>query len=192
MAGYNSQPTYKANQIGSLIYVKTNIGGWFFDAFLRVDHTRTLRITEHPVQTGASVTDHAFLEPATLTIEVGMSDVAESLIEGQFSGGWSRSSTAFKVLTELQANRMPLQVLTKLGIYKNMLIESISAPDDYLTLFGMKSTVTMKELLVARVTTVKLSKRPNTTDKTNRGTAVPVQPNESILYQILGGKAASK
>jgi hypothetical protein len=170
--------------IKQLVYVKTNVGGWFFDAFLRMDHTSKLKITEHPVQTGAAITDHAFLEPATLTMEIGMTDVAESIIPGQFTGGWSRSVTAYQLLLELQKQRIPVQILTRLKLYKNMLIEVISVPDDYKTLYGLKATVAFKEILIAQVTTVKISTRPQVTDSTNRGVVEPVEPNKSILKDL--------
>jgi hypothetical protein len=170
--------------IKQLIYVKTNVGGWFFDAFLRMDHTSKLKITEHPVQTGAAITDHAFLEPTTLTMEIGMTDVAKSIIPDQFTGGWSRSVTAYQVLLELQRQRIPVQILTRLRLYKNMLIEVISVPDDYKTLYGLKVTVAFKEILVAQVTTVKISQRPQVTDSTNRGVVEPVESNKSILKDL--------
>ena len=171
-----------------LIYVKTNIGGFFFDAFLRLDHTSKLAITSHPVQTGANISDHAYLEPKELVIEVGMSDVAKDLVAGQFTGGWSRSVTAYEILKELQAARIPLDVLTRLGLYKNMLIETISAPDDYRTLHGLKATITMKEVLVASVQTVKVSAKPHVTDSTNRGDVSALPLNESLAWQWgLGG-----
>ena len=37
-----------------LIYVKTNIAGYFFDAFLDMEHTSEMKITSHPVQQGAN------------------------------------------------------------------------------------------------------------------------------------------
>ncbi|WP_203421490.1 phage baseplate protein [Brevibacillus borstelensis] len=173
----NSQP------IASLVYLKTNIGGWFFDAFLRSTHTSRLTITEHPVQTGAAVTDHAFLQPKELTMEIGMSDVATGLVPGQFTGGWSRSVQAFKVLQELQALRVPLQVHTRLGLYQNMLIEEISAPDDFTTLYGLRCTVTLREIIVAQVRTVKISAKPAVTNQANRGKLEPIKNDQSVLVQ---------
>lgn len=173
----NSQP------IASLVYLKTNIGGWFFDAFLRSTHTSRLTITEHPVQTGAALTDHAFLQPKELTMEIGMSDVATGLVPGQFTGGWSRSVQAFKVLQELQALRVPLQVHTRLGLYQNMLIEEISAPDDFTTLYGLRCTVTLREIIVAQVRTVKISAKPAVTNQANRGKLEPIKNDQSVLVQ---------
>ena len=175
--------------VQELILIKTNVGSYFFDAFLRIDHTSKLSITQHPVQTGANISDHAFLEPKELAIEIGMSDVARDLVAGQFSGTWSRSVKAYEILRELQSARIPLDVLTRLGLYKNMLIETISAPDDYRTLYGLKATITMREILVATVQTVKVSAKPQITGSTNRGEIQPVKPDESTLYQIFGGKA---
>lgn len=175
-----------SHEIKDLVYAKTNIGGWFFDAYLKMNHTSRLTITDHPVQTGAALSDHAFLEPRELSMDIGMSNAARSLVAGQFGGGYSRSVTAFQVLKDLQALRVPIQVHTRLGLYQNMLIEVLSAPDDYTTLNGLRCTVTFREILVAQVTTVQISARPQVTDNSNRGTPEPVQPNQSILKQISG------
>jgi hypothetical protein len=92
-----------------LVYAKTSIAGFFFDAVLRVEHNRTLRMTEHPIQTGANVVDHAFMLPAQITLEIGMSDVMASIIPGQFKApslGTQASSLglgALNILTGGQA-----------------------------------------------------------------------------------------
>lgn len=38
------------DNIKSYVYAKTNIGGWFFDAYLKITHTSTLTLTDQPVQ----------------------------------------------------------------------------------------------------------------------------------------------
>lgn len=166
-----------------LVYVKTNIAGYFFDAILQTNYTRSLTITEHPIETGAAVSDHAYVNPVELVMQVGMSDVAESIVAGQFSQGSSRSITAFQVLTQLQGQLIPMDVFCRLGLFKNMLIETIAVPDDYTTLYGLRATVTMKEVFVATVKTVKISARPQVTDSTNGGTREPETPNKSIFKQ---------
>lgn len=173
-----------AANIKGLIYCKTNIGGWFFDALLKATHTSRLTITDQPVQTGASLSDHSFMKPRELMMEIGMSDVAKSFVPGQFTGGYSRSVQAFKVLKDLQAIRVPIQVHTRLGLYQNMLIEVLSAPDDYTTSSSLRCTVTFREILVAKVSTLKISARPQVTNNANRGAPEPVQPNQSILRQL--------
>jgi hypothetical protein len=177
---------YGTSKIKDLVYVKTNINGYFFDAFLQINHVSKLNITTFPVQTGANISDHAFLEPKELTLDIGMTDVATSLVADQFVGSWSRSVKAYQILRDLQLQRIPMQVLTRLGIYQNMLIESLSVPDSNETLYGLKCTVTMKEVIVATTRTVKVSSRPHVTDSTNRGNAEPADAKESILYGQFG------
>ncbi|MFB0841777.1 MULTISPECIES: phage baseplate protein [Paenibacillus] len=172
--------------IVQLVYTKTNIGGWFFDAYLKMDHTSRLTITDHPVQTGAAVSDHAFLQPRELSMDVAMSSVNESRVPGQFTGGYDRSVEAFNVLKKIQDLRVPIQVHTRLGLYPNMLVEVLSAPDDFTTYHGLRCTVTFREILVAQVTTVKISSRPQVTDSSKRGSPEPVTPNQSILKQVSG------
>jgi len=171
-------------EIKDLVYTKTNIGGWFFDAYLKMEHTSRLTITEHPVQAGSAVSDHAFLQPRELTMNVAMSNVHESFVPGQFSGGYSRSVQAFYVLKELQDLRVPIQIHTRLGLYRNMLIEVLTAPDDHETLDGLNCTVTFRELIVAQVTTVQISARPEVTDSSKRGSPEPATLNQSILVQV--------
>lgn len=174
----------QSDRLKQLLLVKTNIGGWFFDAFLKLNHTSTLTITEHPVETNASISDHAYMNPQELSIDIGMSDVAKSYVSGQFAGSWSRSVTAYQILREIQRQRLPVRILTRLGLYNNMMIQSITAPDDYMTLNGLKATINFRELLVGTVQTVKISARPQTTDSTNKGNVEPQQPDVSALERL--------
>ncbi len=170
--------------IRSFVYTKTNIGGWFFDAFLEMTHTSTLTITQHPVQSGSTISDFAYLQPRTLSMNIGMSDVAQSIIPGQFSGGSSRSVQAYDVLKQLQQLRIPIQVYTRLGLYENMLVETLTVNEDYTTPNGLRVTVDLSELLVATVEVVKISAKPQVTNKANQGKKQPVQPTQSILSAL--------
>lgn len=177
---YQTLPT----SIKDLVLVKTNIGSFFFDAFIRIDHSSKLKITEHPVESGSVVADHAYMEPRELTFEIGMSDVMTSLVPGQFSGGWSRSVTAYETLLRLQQTRTPLFVHTRLGSYQNMLIAAISVPDDKNTLYGLKCSVTLRELIVTETQIVPVSASPQITNSSANGQVVPQSVNESILFQL--------
>ncbi|EHL08973.1 hypothetical protein HMPREF0322_00396 [Desulfitobacterium hafniense DP7] len=185
---------YTTDDLTQLVYVKTNIAGFFFDAVIQTDLSSTITITEHPVESGASITDHSYENAKQITMQIGMSDAATSLVDGQFEKGMTRSVNAFQVLMEMQRLRIPLQVTTRLGVWQNMLIESIAVPDDYTTLYGLKATVILREIFVAKVKTVKISARPQVTGQTNRGGVEPVEPNMSILKQLqeaLGGLSSN-
>jgi hypothetical protein len=176
----------------NLYYLKTNIGGWFFDAFLRVDHISKLNITSHPVQIGAPITDHAFLEPAELTIELKMSDSAVSVVKGQFGNDSTRSIAAYRILKQLQTERIPVRIVTNIKSYDNMLLETLSVPQDYKTRFGLSVTATFRELFVGKVQTVKISKRPQTTGSTPKGNPEPKVVDSSAAYKLKLGKGGGK
>lgn len=171
--------------VAELILIKTNLAGYFFDAFMDMEHQSDLKITTHPVQLGANVADHAYLEPKKLTMHIKMSDAVASIVPGQFTAGYTRSVSAFLILQELQASRVPFRVHTRLRAYENMLIESLVAPDDVNSLYGLECTVTMKEILVATTQTVKVSKRMQTTGRSDGGVvAVQKVEDESTAYRL--------
>lgn len=177
--------------IKSYVYAKTNIGGWFFDAILQATHTSTLTITDKPIQAGSSVSDNAYLQPRALSLNIGMSDVAHSFIPGQFSGGQSRSVQAYGVLLSLQQLRIPVQVYTRLGLYQDMLVETLTVQEDNTTKHGLRATVELREILVATVQVVKISANKAVTDQSKRGGVQPQQANTSVLSTIsklLNGK----
>lgn len=170
----------------AMLYCKTNIGGYFFDGFMSVEHTRELEMTENPVETGASVIDHAYVKPAEVTMQIKMSDVHQSLVAGQFSDGRFRSTSAWKVLKTIQDNRIPVTVFTRLGLYENMMIQTLSATDDSSTFRSLNATVKLKELPVARVRTIKISKASSTTDSTALGNIQASTTDQSVLSMLMG------
>ena len=177
------------SEYNSLIYCKTNIGGYFFDGIMNINHTRELKITENPVETGASIVDHSYVKPATITMEVLMSDVHRSIYPGQFDGAKSRSFAAWDVLNKIQSSRIPCSVFTPLGLYNNMLVSSIEATEDSSTVYALSANVTLREIPIARIKTVKISSAPQTTNSTNLGQLEASTVGGtlgSILYELFG------
>lgn len=194
MVGYASPSGSDTSSVSpdALIYCKTNIGGYFFDGFMKVNYSKNLKITSNPVETGAALVDHAYLEPAQITMDIMMSDVHRSsvLSRDQFDSSWSRSVDAWNILSKIQSDRIPVSVNTRLGFYENMLIQSLEANDNTETFRSLKATVTLVEIPIARVRKVKISAADQTTINTERGKieAQKVrQELESILYQWYGG-----
>ena len=191
MAGYLSPSATNTQGISpnALVFCKTNIGGYFFDGFITVTHNKQLEITQNPVETGASIVDHSYVKPATLTMKIVVSDAHASLVQGQFSDSWSRAVSAWNVLKQLQEDRIPVSVLTKLDLYENMLIQNLQATDEANTYTTLSADVTLQEIPIARVRTVKISAADQATLKTEMGKIeVEKVKNElkSIFYQVFG------
>ena len=187
MAVYGISPYSEADK-PQLIGVKTNIGGYFFDAVLKVDHNSSLKITSHPIETGGNISDHAYMEPQSISMEIGMSDACVSYIDGQFEQRYTRPVSAYDTLKQLQRDRVKVDVLTRLELYKNMMIENITVSDDYTSLFGLRATVMLTEIIMAKTKTVIIenvaSKSPQITGSTNKGT---VQPQKNSQSDNTGG-----
>lgn len=179
---WNNLPT----DLSQLVLVKTNIGGYFFDGILREDHTSSLKITQHPVQTGAAITDHSFVEPARVSLDVFMSDAMDSLVPNQFTGRYTKSVSGYQALQDLQESRIPVSVHTRIRDYNNMLIERIEVPDDRKTQYGLHCTVDMREIFVVDVAQTTVSARSQATGSTNSGEkqAETPQDNGTVLSQV--------
>jgi len=162
------------NAFNSILYV--------FDAAIRVEHEQEMVITQNPVQTQASISDHAYLVPARVTAEIAMSDSMQSYITGQFSGSGSRSVSAYQTLLSLQASMQLLGLSTRLAQYSNMLIQSVRPVEEVSTRFGLKCIVTFQQVLLADVeyespTNPAASSRPDASQVSSAGgsntTSVP-------------------
>lgn len=179
-----SQVTMDSEGYNALLFGKTNIGGYFFDAFIDVEYTREATLTQSPVQTGAAITDHAYLNPVKLTMTVGMSDVMQSRVAGQFEGGWSRSRNAWDVLVKMQEDRVPMSVLTRLGRYDNMLIRSLKQKDDFEELYALHATVELEQIIVVQTKKATVSLSPQVTGSTQSGTVQAMRIDRSILSYL--------
>jgi hypothetical protein len=184
------RPSQWAQDYPSYTYIQDSQGNnYFFDAILRTQHETTTRITEHHVQSGGNISDHAYQMPARLTLEIGMSELMDSYEVGSWAS--PKSVSAYQTLLKLQNARLPLIVETRLNLYRNMVIEQITAPDDYRNVTTLKCTVILRQIFTAdvAVTTGPVPSRPQATTSTNEGTKSPEPPTqrESLLYQ--GAKA---
>ena len=125
-------------------------GRFVFDAVFSTEHRLNITTTQHPVQQGASISDHAYIEPDEVSIEVGMTDAAVS------AGGPSHSVNAYEQLRAIAEARRPVTLVTRLHTYSNMVITSLSAPDDKTTMNALRATVYFQKINIVAVATMKV------------------------------------
>jgi len=145
--------------------------GYYFDAFTKENHVGSVRVTEHPVQGGSNISDHAYNLPDKLTIEVLVSDSVQPIVAGQFASGKTKSISAYEVLRKLKEKRVLVSVRTRLHYYTNMIIEGMNVSDDYKSANSLKCTVSLRQVMMAVVPVeyVTLTKRQAVVE-TNKGT----------------------
>lgn len=192
-------PGFKPSQWNTepqLVFIEDELGAlYFFDAVFRTVHYPTRVITEHPIQTGANISDHSYQLPTRVSIEIGMSDVMDIYTPpmggGQsYSSDPSKSKSAYQTFLGLQMSGQPFSLYTRLQNYQNMVIESMPTEDDIKTRFGLRATISMRQIFTAEVSTVKVSTRPQAVQTTNSGSA-QTQPLPSALkslYDAVAGK----
>lgn len=175
------------------VYITDKAGDYYvFDAIFRVEHNNSRRVTEHPVQTGANISDHSYQLPSMLTIEIGMSDVmgnysaasigsiqdfAKSNMyspSGAFDWGGAetdptKSVKAFEKIMEWQASGDPLSIETRLGNYLNMVVENVMTMDDVKTKHGLRCSITFRQIITAEVSVEKASARPQASKRVSKG-----------------------
>lgn len=167
---------------------------YVFDATMRIEHHRETQKTSHPVQTGAAISDHAYAKPSRVVLDIGMSDLMQSYIPGQWpTEGDGKSLSAYQTLVNLQLARTLLVLTTRLYSYPSMLITGIQASDTNETWQGLRAVVTFEELPLAQVgvaggssTGPAVPARPQTTGSTGIGFLQTISPSASLtkLHQV--------
>lgn len=157
---------------------------YVFDAVFKVQHRRTAHKTSHPVLTGANISDHVYILPSRVTLDIGMSDAMSSFADGVWVGSSTKSISAWQILKNLQVTKTLVTLTTRLDTYSNMVIVDVSSPDENRTKHGLRSVIVFEELLSASVLSVaSQSARPQSSNSTQGGTVQSVAPNSSQVDQ---------
>jgi hypothetical protein len=158
------------------------IGPYTFDTWLTCSQNDSVTHTQHPVETGANITDHAYNNPIQFTFEIGVTDTVTA---PAFNGQSSRSINAHNLLVELMRKREFVSINTKYGKFDNNLIINISTNDTAETQYASVMTVTLVQIIVANASTYRVSGIPQSTDTTNRGNVVPQLNTQAFTDYIL-------
>lgn len=131
------------------------MGGLVFDAVFEETHESELEVTDSPVETGVTVSDHAYMKPRKLTLSAGVSNVLlHAMPSDAFASDSGRAVRAFDVLTELQKRAEPFDVQTGLKLYTNMICSSLRTSQDKDTADVLIFTATLREVLIVSTQTV--------------------------------------
>ena len=113
---------FAANAVGSFLGgggVIRKIGTIQAPCTIFEHHDDHLQITDHPVELGAQISDHAYKLPKRVDIEIGWDKLDIQ----------ARSMT-YEQIIKLQESVTPMSIVTGKRIYKNMLIESVGVVTD--------------------------------------------------------------
>lgn len=125
-----------------------NIGGFVADVTVEERHTDELRITDHPVERNAVISDHAFKLPKMLTITAGWSTSGFNALRDPF---YVRN--VYEALLALQESRQLIEVVTGKRIYDNMLIQRLTTVTNERTENALMVVCDLREVQVVSTQT---------------------------------------
>jgi hypothetical protein len=130
---------------------RTTIDSLQLDAAISQSHAMTAQVTDHPLESGEAVVDHVRPAPRTLTVEGVISDTPlrwpSAIVPGRARG-------AFEALRDLVRTGKPVDVVTGLETYRNMVLRSLTVPRDSGTGGAVRFTAELVEIRFAEVATV--------------------------------------
>lgn len=152
--------------LGSALFKpRRALGAFTAQITIEEHHEDQLEITDHPIEQGAVISDHAYIRPAELTIKCGWSNSPSrgGLIDGVVGGLSATVSGAkslfsgnsenqvrdvYAKLLDLQASAKPFDIYTGKRKYTNMLIRSLATVTDRDTENSLMITVTCRQVII--------------------------------------------
>jgi len=147
------------------------------DVVIRELNRDEMVITDHPVERGAAISDHAFIRPLEVEIVAGWSDS---------TGGYAGyCEEAYQDLVALQKEREPFDLATGKRRYKNMLLASIGVQTDEKTEHSLIATLRFREVNIVETQT---TSAPKASQSSPQKTSPTVQSGTQQLRTGTGGR----
>lgn len=138
---------------GLLITPQRSIGTIFPDVTLQEIGRDDMVVTDHPVEMGAPISDHAFKRPVSVELRYAWSNST--------AGYEGYVQEVYQALLDLQNSREPFEISTGKRIYQNMLITSLTQYTDPENEFGLLVSCECREVIIAQTQTVKAVSQKN-------------------------------
>lgn len=167
------------------------------DVVVSEKHQDALEITEHPVEIGAPVSDHAYKRPSEVTMEIGFSgggsllDFADTSALGISLGASPKE--IYQQILDLQASRVPFDVTTGKRQYSNMLIRAIDVTTDRTSENVLMCVLTLREVIISQTESITVADKADmqegvsTASLQNTGTKSAKTANSSLLLTLFSG-----
>jgi hypothetical protein len=177
-----------------------NIGGIAIQATIEEEASDTVSVTDHPVEAGAQISDHAFVKPAELVLRCGWSNSHGLLgIVALFSGGGAPSnggptvpglstsdyvSGVYSQLLELQQSLLPFTVQSSIRRYTNMMFSALHLTRDQKTSRALMVTASLRQVIIVQTQSTTLAPianqaLPQSTGETTNSGPQALQSNVS-------------
>lgn len=130
------------------------------DVIISEAHTDEVTVTQHPVDTGAAISDHAICHPSVVTCVFGWSDSSRALnsaLSGSLMRGMMTTKDVYDRLVELKNARQLLRLSTGKRVYPSVLITKLMLTTTVDTESAAVIEITFQEVILAEAKTVSLA-----------------------------------
>ncbi|HFV0559223.1 TPA: phage baseplate protein [Escherichia coli] len=159
------------------------IGIFVPDVVVSEKHVDALEITEHPVEFGAAINDHAYKRASEVTMECGFAGGGSVLDLVNLSSIGLRVGESpreiYQQLLDLQQSRVPFDVVTGKRTYSNMLIRAIEVTTDRTSENVLSCVLTLREVIMSDTQSITV------TDKANMQEGVSTAPVQNTGMKSL-------
>jgi hypothetical protein len=140
-------PSSIATNVGNRVNRSIDPGWYDFhpEVTIEEDADDVLEITQHPVEQGAAITDHAYKRPAEVRMRLGWSDKATNMSSNQLYGN----------ILDLQSSRRPFTIQTGKRAYNNMLVADLRQHTDAKFEYSLMIEITFRQILLVNTSTTK-------------------------------------
>lgn len=165
-----------------LVQPKRSIGSISVSVVVNENTTDTLTLTKQPVQQGASITDHAFLEPTVFSATL------------YYTASFTQSLTQiYQAFQTLQSSRVPFTIVTPKRVYQSMLMTTLSQTTDKATENCLAITISCQQVIIVTVSATQVDranqKQPGTTGATEQAgqkSSILLQGNNALFTPTTG------
>ncbi len=122
------------------------IGSLELDAVLEEQHNYDSEVTEYPIESGESISDHVTLNPIRLTMRAFITQTPIQLLNLNTILGNDLIQTALDKLIEIRNNKDVIDVVSGLKVYSDMIMYRLSIPRDRRTGQSLQFSAEFKQI----------------------------------------------
>ena len=137
---YTSTSTRSTPSLGA-VFIAPLTG--LIDLFIDAEFEATADITEDPVESRATLTDHYQRKPRRIRLTAGTSDVV--------AGTGQRPVAAYAKIMDMMENATVFSVIHPYGTFRNMVVQSVTHKMDASTGSALVAALTVQEVFFAPV-----------------------------------------
>jgi hypothetical protein len=133
---------------GIFVPYPRSVGGIVAQVWISEQERDELHITEHPVEQGAPISDHAYKRPSEVIIRCGWS--------AGWAGDLSDTSGVYGTLLAWQSALQPFDLYTGKRHYRDMLLQGIVVSTDQSSAFVLMAELICKQIIIVSTQTAQL------------------------------------